>query len=184
MHLLVSRPRPGILPRIEQHRIESEIEADQQRRNEDRGRQHHPHGPQERHTAQIADQKRRAHGRQAAADIADEQDQKQEAMRLVAAPPVGPQQHRQEQKGRPRRTDNSTRHCPQRQQDRILARMARHPRADMDAAGNDVKRGDRDDEGQIFEQEQLLQRHQPCLAEYRDRSGSAADAAHNPVSLP
>ena len=108
--------------------------------------------PEEADAAQEAEIERRvAHRGQAAADIRDQKDEKDESMGLLAAEGIGPQHRADQQHRRPRGAHQAGQHRANRQQRRVGRRRADQRSLEQHPAPGRVERQQQRDEGHVFQ---------------------------------
>ena len=128
--------------------------------------------PEEINAVQKADEERRiAQRAQGAADIGDENDEKDNDVNVVAARNIGADQRPDQNHGRTRGTDD-TRHCRTEREDRgIVPGRAPDVAADENAACDGVEGEQQHDEAQIFAQHRMHEgrEHRLAAGKPRDR---------------
>jgi hypothetical protein len=109
--------------------------------------------PEEFHAAQEADEQRRiAERRERAADIGDQDDEKDHNVDIVSAAFVRLEQRADQDHGGAGGADGAGDQCADRKQRRVDQRRAAQIAGDENAARRDVEREQQDDEGEIFGQ--------------------------------
>ena len=115
-------------------------------------------GPEEGHAAQVAqEQGRIAQGREAAADVGNQEDEEDDDVRLVLAPGVGTQQRTDEQHGRTRGADPAGKQRAHQKQQDVVARGAGDEAFYGNAARDDEQAEKQHDERDIVEHDRLDQ---------------------------